>query len=159
MQAGGSFDIDYAIYGPDKNILIDGQQERQGDMVFTANDPGEYQFCFMNEMSTFAEKTIDFEISVENEPRPDVPQKQTDGQPARGVGESVMTLTLQANNIHRVQKYFRTRENRNESTVQSTISRIKWFSIIESMLIIGMSILQVYVVRMFFSSRSKLGFV
>jgi hypothetical protein len=32
--------------------------------VFTANDPGEYRFCFNNEMSTFAEKMVDFEIAV-----------------------------------------------------------------------------------------------
>jgi hypothetical protein len=32
--------------------------------VFTANDVGEYRFCFNNEMSTFAEKMVDFEIAV-----------------------------------------------------------------------------------------------
>jgi len=41
-----------------------GEKERQGDFVFTANDVGEYRFCFNNEMSTFAEKTVDFEIAV-----------------------------------------------------------------------------------------------
>lgn len=43
---------------------MEGEKERQGDFVFTANEVGEYKFCFNNEMSTFAEKTVDFEISV-----------------------------------------------------------------------------------------------
>ncbi len=43
---------------------MDGQKERQGDFVFTATEPGEYSFCFNNEMSTFAEKFVDFEIAV-----------------------------------------------------------------------------------------------
>lgn len=43
---------------------MDGQKERQGDFVFTASDTGEYRFCFNNEMSTFAEKFVDFEIAV-----------------------------------------------------------------------------------------------
>lgn len=43
---------------------MEGEKERQGDFVFTANDVGEYRFCFNNEMSTFAEKTVDFEIAV-----------------------------------------------------------------------------------------------
>jgi hypothetical protein len=43
---------------------MDGQKERQGDFVFTASDVGEYRFCFNNEMSTFAEKFVDFEITV-----------------------------------------------------------------------------------------------
>lgn len=43
---------------------MDGTHERQGDFVFTAQDTGEYRFCFDNEMSTFAEKYVDFEIAV-----------------------------------------------------------------------------------------------
>lgn len=43
---------------------MDGQKERQGDFVFSATETGEYRFCFNNEMSTFAEKYVDFEIAV-----------------------------------------------------------------------------------------------
>lgn len=43
---------------------MDGTKERQGDFVFTAQSSGEYRFCFNNEMSTFAEKMVDFEIAV-----------------------------------------------------------------------------------------------
>lgn len=64
VQAGGSFDVDYEVVGPGDKIILDGQKERQGDFVFTASDPGEYKFCFNNQMSTFAEKFVDFEIAV-----------------------------------------------------------------------------------------------
>ena len=43
---------------------MDGEKERQGDFVFTALETGEYRFCFNNQMSTFAEKFVDFEIAV-----------------------------------------------------------------------------------------------
>lgn len=43
---------------------MEGSKERQGDFVFTAKEQGEYRFCFDNEMSTFAEKMVDFEIAV-----------------------------------------------------------------------------------------------
>jgi hypothetical protein len=68
VQAGGSFDVDYSVTGPTGKIILDGTKERQGDFVFTANDEGEYSFCFNNEMSTFAEKTVDFEIAVSAAP-------------------------------------------------------------------------------------------
>lgn len=45
-------------------MILNGEKERQGDFVFTANFPGDYEFCFSNEMSTFADKFVDFEISV-----------------------------------------------------------------------------------------------
>ena len=64
VQSGGSFDIDYSVVGPTDKVILDGTKERQGDFVFTANDVGEYRFCFNNEMSTFAEKMVDFEIAV-----------------------------------------------------------------------------------------------
>jgi hypothetical protein len=64
VQAGGSFDVDYEVVGPGDKIVMDGQKERQGDFVFTATEAGEYRFCFNNQMSTFAEKFVDFEIAV-----------------------------------------------------------------------------------------------
>ncbi len=64
VQSGGSFDIDYSVVGPADKVILDGQKERQGDFVFTANDVGEYRFCFNNAMSTFADKVVDFEIAV-----------------------------------------------------------------------------------------------
>jgi hypothetical protein len=61
--------VDYTVFGPGKApgqelTLFSGEKERQGDFVFTANQVGEYRFCFDNTISTFSEKLIDFEISV-----------------------------------------------------------------------------------------------
>lgn len=64
VQSGGSFDVDYEVTGPGGKIMLEGEKERQGDFVFTAQEVGEYKFCFNNEMSTFADKTVDFEIAV-----------------------------------------------------------------------------------------------
>lgn len=43
---------------------METSKERQLDSVFTAKETGEYMFCFNNEMSTFSEKIVDFEIAV-----------------------------------------------------------------------------------------------
>ena len=141
-----------------KKILV-LEKERQGDFVLTANEKGEYTFCFSNDMSTFAEKTVDFEITVENEIRPAYaetankgkgPQAQTDA-----MDESLFTLAGELTKIDRMQKLFKARENRNFSTVESTDSRIFWFSLTESTMIVGMSMFQVYVVRTFFSNSRR----
>ena len=50
--------------GPDEKVIMEAEKERQGDFVFTAKETGEYRFCFDNDMSTFAEKMVDFEIAV-----------------------------------------------------------------------------------------------
>lgn len=108
-------------------------------------------------MSTVTDKIVDFDIQVENEPRTaELPQKQgTASDQTNGIEESVLKLSSQVSQMSRTQKYFRTRENRNMSTVQSTEHRIFWFALLESAAMVTMSGLQVFVVRTFFSRRSN----
>jgi hypothetical protein len=37
VQSGGSFDIDFSVTDPDDVSLLEGNNERQGDYIFTAN--------------------------------------------------------------------------------------------------------------------------
>ncbi|KAI4123268.1 MAG: hypothetical protein LQ338_005349 [Usnochroma carphineum] len=157
VQSGGSFDIDYEVVGPDGKVVLDGSKERQGDFVFTAKEQGEYRFCFNNAMSTFAEKMVDFEIAVENESRDaQLPSKQgTSPEQTSALEESILKVSRDLSTINRNQKYFRTRENRNMSTVKSTESRIFNFSVAESALMVSMAGLQVFIVRFFFQGARK----
>ncbi|KAF9925618.1 hypothetical protein FBU30_004638 [Linnemannia zychae] len=159
VQSGGSFDIDVEIKDPSQNQILYLEKERQGDYVFTGNEVGEYSFCFSNDMSTFAEKAVDFEISIEHEKRAASMEKGEEGTgpqaQAAAMDESIFRLNGELIQIDRMQKYFKTRENRNFATVISTESRIFWFSLTESALIVVMSAMQVFVVRTFFSSSKR----
>ena len=93
---------------------------------------------------------------VENETRAELPSKQgstPDQQSA--LEESILKLSGQLSTINRNQKYFRTRENRNFSTVRSTERRIFNFSIVESVMMVTMAGLQVFIVRFFFQGARK----
>ncbi|KAG0052363.1 hypothetical protein BGZ83_002702 [Gryganskiella cystojenkinii] len=159
VQSGGSFDIDVEVKGPGDKPLLNLEKERQGDYVFTANEIGEYSFCFSNDMSTFAEKAVDFEISIENEKRASqVLEKEKGKGPqaqADAMDESLFRLTGELGRVDRMQKYQKTREARNFSTVISTESRIFWFSLTELTMIVVMAALQVYVIRTFFSGSRR----
>lgn len=169
--------MDYSVSAPGGKIVLDGTKERQGDFVFTAQSVGEYTFCFNNEMSTFAEKMVDFEIAVrsistqgtspqilierldlqvENEQRAQLPSRQgASPEQTSSLEESIYKLSAQLSTVSRNQKYFRTRENRNFSTVRSTERRIFNFSVIESLVMVSMAALQVFVVRFFFQGARK----
>lgn len=117
VQSGGSFDIDWVVTDPTDTIVIDGERERQGDYIFTAHHTGEYSFCFSNDMSSFSEKLVDFDIMVESEPRPVAPAKPTAlTEQTSSLEESIYKLSGSLSSIQRTQKYFRTRENRNVSS-------------------------------------------
>lgn len=105
MQSGATFEIDFEVKDPvDKNIL-DGTKEKQGDYVLTANTPGEYSFCFTNDMTSLSDKFIDFDIMVESEPRREPATKP--GQIAdhsSALEESIYRLNGQLLSIKRTQK-------------------------------------------------------
>ena len=162
---------------------MDSHKERQGDYVFTAQEAGEHRFCFDNSATSFSdEKMVDFEVmvcvhllhsdmtwrtllitndslasQVEDEtPRASLPQKAgASNEQLSVVEETVLKLSGQISTLTRQQKYFRTRENRNFSTVRSTEKRIFNFSLIEVGVMMGMAGLQVFIVKMFFTGGRK----
>jgi emp24/gp25L/p24 family/GOLD len=157
VQSGGSFDVDVTVVGPNDKPILTETAQRQGDYVFTAQAAGEYRFCFSNERSTFTEKMVDMEIAIENESRSaSLPQKAgTSPEQTSALEELVFKVSGKLSTINRMQKYFRTRENRNFSTVRSTEGRILRFSLVEVGMMVGMAGLQVMVVRFFFQGARK----
>ncbi|KAI8344736.1 emp24/gp25L/p24 family/GOLD-domain-containing protein [Chlamydoabsidia padenii] len=160
VQSGGSFDIDFDVTDPTNRIILNGERERQGDYVFTAKHIGEYEFCFVNVMSTFAEKLIDFEISMELELRLQRLQSSNAAPTAFNptpMEETLIKISDTLTSISRVQKHLRTREHRNSNTVSSTEQRILWFATLESVAIVVMAGLQVFMIQNFFNKVRRGG--
>ncbi|KAI8098683.1 emp24/gp25L/p24 family/GOLD-domain-containing protein [Halteromyces radiatus] len=160
VQSGGSFDIDYKVTDPTQKVILDGQRERQGDFVFTARHVGEYSFCFSNDMSTFAEKLIDFEITLEQELREAAQTTQSSSSfstASSALEETLFKISESLAQISRVQRLLRTRENRNAHTVSSTEKRILWFALLESLAIVLMASVQVFAVKSFFTKVRRGG--
>ncbi|KAL3900767.1 MAG: hypothetical protein SGCHY_001108 [Lobulomycetales sp.] len=162
VQQGGNFDIDFEVLGPSGNNIVSGHKERQRDIIFSSRAAGEHTFCFSNVMSTLTEKVVDFDITAENETDPEHPIQKV-SLPGHSVDKSVIQdqLTNSEQALRRIrntldsfardQKYYRTRERRNFATVKSTEARVFWFSVIESFMMIGMALVQVYLIQSFFS--------
>ncbi|KAF9474489.1 hypothetical protein BDN70DRAFT_815609 [Pholiota conissans] len=156
VQSGGSFDIDFDIKDPNQKVLLDGERERQGDYVLTANTVGEYAFCFENDMSTLTDKLVDFDIMVESEPRREPPAKPGQiSEQTSALEESVFRLNGMLMNIKRMQKHHHTQENRGFSIVKSTQNRLFWYAILESLGVIAMAVLQVYILQTFFTKTGR----
>lgn len=93
---------------------------------------------------------------MENEGVAQLPQKAgATPEQVGSVEESITRLSGQVSTLTRQQKYFRTRENRNFSTVRSTEARIFKLNLMETGLMIAMAALQVFVVKMFFTGGRK----
>ena len=147
VQSGGNFDVDYSVTDPLGKVLLSGEKERQGDFVYTVQTVGEHTHCIFNTMSTYTAKLVDIELTAQDDKfsvSAKLPQaKSIADEHISPLEESLYKISADLSQIARNQKYFRTRENRNFATVQSTESRIFWFSFLENALIVGMSALQV----------------
>lgn len=161
VQSGGAFDVDYLIRNPRGEVIVSEEKQRQGDFVFPADITGEYEFCFANGMSTYAEKVVDFEIKFDEEEgydfkanMPDQPNVKPN-EHVESMQETVDSIDQQLDGLLRTLQYYKTRNNRNQGTVKSTESRIYYFSIFEVLLMVGMAFLQITIVQLFFKGSRK----
>lgn len=132
---------------------MQGEKERQGDYIFTGNKIGEYSFCFFNKHSSNDQKLVDFDILVESDPRHQLPKYgKTLKENTNSLEDSIYKIQGQLSTLQRNQRHFRTRENRNLSTVNSTKIRLKSYAFFESLAVVFMSAAQVWIVKNFFST-------
>lgn len=160
VQAGGAFDINYVIRAPNKAIVVQEEKQRQGDYLFSADQIGEYEFCFDNEMSTFAEKVIDFEIKTEDDLeakkiKANLPAAPNKNDAVENMHTLVENIEGKLSSLEHALNYYKTRNNRNQSTVKSTKSRVFWFSLFDLALMLAMAAFQVLVVKFFFQGSRK----
>ncbi len=160
VQSGGSFDVDYSIKGPNGQVIHSEEKVRQTEFVFNGEDIGEYEFCFSNTMSTFAQKVVDFEINFESSSddfKAELPKQAVNvvKEEADSMENSLDNLNRKVTTLLREMQYYKTRNHRNQATVKSTETRIFWFSIFDVFLMASMSGLQVAIVQLFFKGSRK----
>ncbi|CAN3353557.1 protein Erp3p [Diutina catenulata] len=161
VQNGGSFDIDYTIKKPNGEIAYSKTKESNGDYQFKADQVGEWEFCFKNGMSSYADKIIDFEISHDSDASNQYAAKMPSSPNAKPIKHvtsmesTVAEIDSQLDALQRAVNYYKTRNNRNEATVRSTEGRIFYFSVLEVLLMVGMAGLQIAIVQLFFKGSRK----
>lgn len=170
VREGGNFDVDYEVLDPNSKVVMSGMSQKEGDFVFVAQVIGEYSFCFSNVMSSFVDKSIDFDISIEHE----LKSTHVKSELQKAVGktkpgkEDTTSAQLQyiqtimgegiekvIQKLERQQNLMRTKEFRHFSVIRNTESRIVWFAVIESIALIGMGVLQVYAIQTFFAKSVR----
>lgn len=156
VQKGGNFDIRARVKTPAGHISYD-KTAKMDEYVMTSDQGGEYEFCFNNHMSTFDEKTVDFEIKLEHEElRAELPADINKERPEHAsIENSLNKISPKIDSILSEMRYLKVREARNKATVESTESRIYWFSVLEIVLMVGISVCQVTIVQVFFRGSRK----
>jgi len=150
VTRGGLLDIDLKVSGPDNQQLYSGLIFESSVQVFTAARPGAHEFCFSNAMARWTPKIISFELKVDLDAgKKDLLSKNS----LDPIEQTINRIRDSLDQIQKDQKYLRIREQKHRDTAESTNSRVLWFSIFESSILLGLTLGQVFYLRKVFDTK------
>ncbi|XP_042233873.1 transmembrane emp24 domain-containing protein 2-like isoform X7 [Homarus americanus] len=176
VAEGGFLDIDIKIYSPDGKIVHEGERESNGRYTFPASMDGVYTYCFSNKMSTMTPKIVMFSMDVGEGIKPGheaangeegwdmqnfsqtgwaLQQPPISGEAAGGnkMEDMIRELSAALSGVKHEQDYMEVRERIHRSINDNTNSRVVLWSVFEALVLVAMTIGQVYYLKQFFEVR------
>lgn len=150
ISEGGFLDIDVKITAPDGNIIYQGERETSGKYTFSAQMSGVYTYCFSNQMSSMTPKVVMFNMEVlSSQPKED--EKGENGEPS--LPQMIHQLGESLRNVKHEQEYMSVRDRTHRIINESTNSRVVWWSFFEAIVLVTMTVGQIYYLKRFFEVR------
>ncbi|XP_065580750.1 transmembrane emp24 domain-containing protein 2-like [Artemia franciscana] len=150
VAEGGFLDIDVKIYSPDGNLIYEGDRESNGKFAFAADKEGVYRYCFSNKMSTMTPKIVMFSMDVGEKP---ADAKEEDGEGENKLETMIKELASSLTNVKKEQDYMEIRERVHRAINEGTNHRVVLWAAFESIVLIAMTVGQVYYLKRFFEVR------
>jgi len=160
VAEGGFLDIDVKIVGPDNKEIYRGERESSGKYTFAAHMDGLYTYCFSNKMSTMTPKVVLFTMDVAKIPlppgHPHLPAgaggDNSDAEHQK-LDEMVRELSAALTSVKHEQEYMTVRERVHRSINESTNQRVVMWAVFEALILVAMTMGQVYYLKRFFEVR------
>eukprot|EP00823_Brevimastigomonas_motovehiculus_P003239 TRINITY_DN1956_c0_g1_i1.p2 TRINITY_DN1956_c0_g1~~TRINITY_DN1956_c0_g1_i1.p2 ORF type:complete len:214 (-),score=29.29 TRINITY_DN1956_c0_g1_i1:1086-1691(-) len=150
VASGGFLDVDVKMYGPDNKVIFDAEREKEGSFQFMALQSGMHRLCFGNTMSTVTGKTVSFHIYVGHS----LIEKNTIKTEHLTVVENgVVLLSEGVNAVKDSVEYTKIRERICRLTIDNTNSRVLWWSLVRTAMLIGVALYQIYYLRQLFETK------
>jgi len=142
------------VKDPEKKVVLARDYGAEGKFTFTSHMPGEHQICIHSnstKWSLLAHETmkinLDLHVGEDNYKQVAQKEKLTELQ------LRVRQLMDQVTQIQKEQNYQRYREERFRATSESTNSRVLWWSILQTLVLVGAGVWQMRHMRTFFEAK------
>lgn len=145
---GGFLDIDIMIKDPDGGILHKEDRASSGKYTIEANKDGKYTYCFGNKMSTVTPKVVMFSLEIGEPHKGKVEQDKLDAM-VQELGSSVISLKHDLD-------YMAVRDRLHRQINEATNSRVITWTFFELIILLIVSVGQVYYLKRFFEVRRVL---
>ncbi|KAK4052867.1 p24 complex component [Microbotryomycetes sp. JL221] len=146
VAGGGHLDIDFWLSGPPGDrVMYELRKKDTGTYSFTAEHDGRFTYCFSNEMSTVTGKTVSFNVHG-------VMYVEDDGHTAP-IEKEIRALSAALEAVKDEQEYIVVRERLHRDTAESTNNRVKYWSIIQTVMLFAVCAWQVFYLKRFFEVK------
>eukprot|EP00808_Paulinella_micropora_P025292 g2662.t1 len=161
---GGLLDIRLIISDPNsrniKNDLVffnnrdDVVNARNSRVEFQAQTTGTHEICFDNTMSRWTAKDVTFRVVTSEKKDQDNLATLSSLGP---MVDSVINLDEEMDKLEKLQHYHRVHEQNHRDAIEATNARVQWLSIIEAVVLISLSALQLRFIRQWFKDGQRVG--
>ncbi|XP_063283389.1 transmembrane emp24 domain-containing protein 5 [Pelobates fuscus] len=160
---GASLDVDFTLLSPYGDVLI--SEVRQSDGVHTVETvDGDYQFCFDNTFSRMYEKVIFFELILDH-----INEEGTDQEDWKNyiIGTDLLDMKLEdiletINSVKgrltksvQLQTLLKAFEARDRNIQENNYNRVNFWSVVNLVVMVTVSVIQVYMLRSLFEDKRK----
>ncbi|KAK7061491.1 supernatant protein factor [Favolaschia claudopus] len=146
VGGGGHLDIDFWLADPENRLL--GKQIRQSTrtLSITAEKDGRYEYCFSNQMSAIADKIVSFNVHG-------VIYVGEDADVVAPIEREIRRLASGLQSVKDEQEYIVVREKTHRNTAESTNSRVKWWSVLQAIVLFSVVAWQIHYLKSFFEVK------
>ena len=158
---GGLLDIKFQLTDPNRNVVLDrvsffnkpteDLNSKEGTVMYTAKTTGTYKFCFDNTSSRWTAKVISFEIRSQRANKLSAVELKDLGP----MVDNIIALSNDLDNVEKNQRHNRIRERQHYHAVKSLNSRIQWFVLFTSVVLLALTWVSITNIQKWFETDNR----
>ncbi|CAB76226.1 Endosomal protein P24B [Schizosaccharomyces pombe] len=146
-NVGGDQLVSMSIYNPAGQIMHQEVPNSMAQYSFTVKNPGKYMYCFYNDALDGESKEVLFNVHGVIY----ISDEDLDANnPLLG---KVRQLHDTISKVKHEQEYFVARERIHRNTAESTNDRVKWWSILQTVILVSVCVFQIFYLKRLFEVK------